>query len=641
MGPGPGSEDRRGPSPSALAILSGAVGGGWVGLLDAARAWAWGARPFGAVEAATVIALWALAGAATGGTVAVLARPFRPTPAEAAWLSPHLVLFLFLAALAAGRLLPRHLATGSLAVNAGLTLLVSAVLALALFRSFLRRLRRSAEGGGPRPSRWLAAAALPLAAALPALLPGSGASPGAQATPRPDRWNVLVLVVDSLRADRVGACGATASLTPHLDRFAGDAAVFPRARTSSAWTKPSVASLFTGLRPERHRALTEGAVLPPRSPTLPELFAASGYETAVFSDNTLVCPETGFGRGVTGPFVVPFAGGLPSSTLWRTWAMARDLATSAHTVGTPACQRGSRDLAARFLDWVDRGRDGPWCAYVHWMEPHQPYAPAAPSEKGRPRVQAPFIQGVVPINRGPEIDEATKRHLVANYDDEVRETDAAFGELIHGMERRGLPERTVVLFLADHGEEFYEHGGWAHQHSLFEEVVRIPCVLRVPDGRGRGLRPMQDAAIEDLLPSLLDLAGIPAPRGLDGSSLVPLLGESARAPGSPTTGLCRRSRTASFLRSAVEGRWKLLVLETPGSARRELFFDLEADPGEQRPVESLPAEAKDRLRSAVGEALAVEARSIAAPEGSLSDSARQELEGLGYVGPNRPAPPPK
>jgi len=312
------------------------------------------------------------------------------------------------------------------------------------------------------------------------------------------------------------------------------------------------------------------------------------------------------------------------------WAAGRDFLLDAYARGTPSAIRGAPELGRRFLAWADAEDPRPWCAYLHWMEPHHPYASAGPGAPGRRRVPVPVHLGVHPFDPGAPIPEADLADLVANYDDEVRAVDGAFGDLVDGLAARGWLDRTAVVFVSDHGEEFFEHDGWTHEHRLCEEVVRIPLLVRTPGGPGRGARIPGAVRIEDVLPTILDVAGVAAPSSLDGRTLRPLLaGEPG--PARPSTGLCRRRGSGTVVRSAVLDGWKLIAGER-GPLRTERFFALSPDPGERRPVESPPPERAAALRRLLAEAASLEAaRSPRGRTGIPSDLLRG-LEGLGYFG---------
>jgi arylsulfatase A-like enzyme len=617
----------------ALGAASGLAAGGWIGAADALRASLLAPRPFAPADASAIVACWAAAGLVAGGLVGAAAAARSWTPARPRLLPGLLLGWTFLAAWAATVLLPRSVSTPSLAVNVLIAAAAIGALGALALRGYRRLLPRAAALPAAPGRALLLGAAIPLAAAAAGILGSPSGGPGPSLPSRGGAGvppNVLVVLADSLRADRLGVFGSSRGLTPRLDAFGADAAVFAEARTSSPWTKPSVASLLTGTRPERHGMTDSGHVLPAGIPTLHSLLGAAGWRTGLFSDSHWPVPEFGFGRGAVGAMVVPGAGEIRGSVLWEAWSMGRNFLLDSHGRGTPASIRGARDLSRRFLGWAGEPDPRPWFAYLHWMEPHHPYAPARPSDPGRRPVPVPVHRGVHPFDRGVPMADGDLRALVANYDDEARTVDEAFGALLDALESRGWADRTVIVFLSDHGEEFFEHGGWTHEHSLCEEIVRIPLLVRVPAGPGRGVRIRGQVRIEDVLPTILDLAGLAAPASVDGRTLGPLIAGGSEAP-RPSTGLGRRTGSDAVVRSSVLDGWKLLRGDR-GPLRTELFFDLSRDPGERNPVEEPPAGRAAALRRLLEEAATIESSRAEPVRTSVAAESRRAIESLGYIG---------
>ena len=325
--------------------------------------------------------------------------------------------------------------------------------------------------------------------------------------------NVLFVLVDTLRADRLSLYGYARPTSPRLDRFARErGVVFRSAWSNAGCTYPSVNSLFTGLWPQRviEDFPKTGMAIPPALPTMAEMFAGSGYSTAAVSASEVVRktpgklnPDGGFDRGF-GSFDEKCGG---------RWA---------------GC------VNSRAIDQLD-GLTEPFFLYLHYLDPHASYSPphgaprtfssatrAAASGWAR-KGFARTIERVLLAPGGAGLAPADARHLSDLYDDEVTYFDSRFGKLVEELERRALLERTIVVFAADHGEELLDHGHWGHCGDLaYETVVGTPLVIAAP-----GVTPgMRDAPVSnvDLLPTLAELAGLPIDRArLDGRSLVPLL----------------------------------------------------------------------------------------------------------------------
>ncbi|MEM6456017.1 MAG: sulfatase [Acidobacteriota bacterium] len=284
--------------------------------------------------------------------------------------------------------------------------------------------------------------------------------------------NLLLLVVDTLRADHLGLYGYDRPTSPHLDRFAAEALVFEDAISQAPWTMPSMASIMTGLYPQEHGVI-HGEPIGRRHTLLAEPLQRAGLSTFALSTNPLLTRSTGFAQGIETFLELP-------------WARAPK-------------------IHDRFLDWLDAQQGFRWFAWLHYMEPHDPYS--APGKDGR-RFVDPDYDGAYrdmarlndafhAINFGgtPEhpLGSADLTFLRGAYDGEIASWDRAFGALIEALAARGELEQTVIAITSDHGEEFMEHGRLKHGHQLYDESVRVPLILWAP-GRVPAVR--RDAQVE-------------------------------------------------------------------------------------------------------------------------------------------------
>jgi len=485
----------------------------------------------------------------------------------------------------------------------------------------------------PRFRTWLALLILPLAVAGLA-----GPLAGGTHHDRVDvvagqgkRPNVLVFLVDTLRADHLSAYGYERKTSPQFDRLTKEGALFTRARVASTWTKPSTATILTGLPPSAHGAVEHRQVLPDTAVTLAEVLRSAGYETAAFSDNPFVSPEFGFGQGFDSydyrqPSVF-VNGTLLGKALWT----LRVVSLGGRWVGEKlATDRGSPELCRRALEWIDgRPAGKPWFAYLHAMEPHLPYDPpkpfrgtfSDPAYAGPDHDRPPPYLGFLPFERGTALLDDQRRHLVARYDEEILAWDAAFAALVTSLRDRGLLNDTILVVVSDHGEEFFEHGGWTHGHSLYEELVRVPFFIRAP-----GIEPkVDDRPVRgaDLFPTVISLAGLLYPES-------PPFGANLAGPprrrDPPVTSEVRIGGVGA--ESVVVGDRKL-ILSRRGAARVVEAFDLATDPGEKFPLaapEWLPA--LTEILEAARRIAALHA--LDAPEREISPEEAEALKGLGY-----------
>ena len=435
-----------------------------------------------------------------------------------------------------------------------------------------------------------------LAAALAAC--GGGVPDG---TAEPRRPNIVLYVVDTVRADRLGVYGYEKPTSPRLDAFAAGAVLFENAYAQSSWTRPAVASLFTGLLPPAHRTVGRRSVLPEDAITLAEILAANGYEGMGLVRNPNVSRAFGFAQG--------FA-------RFRSEDRDRD-----------------ETMLDRVRLWLDEreGSEQPFFLFLHAIDPHGPYDPAPEFEEmfeaGGAPVHYRTVRYLLQLNRGEvEPDAGTAEALSRLYDAEVAQNDRVFGDLLDVLEARGLAGDTAVVYVSDHGEEFQEHGRWEHGLSLYEEVLRIPLVMRLPGVSPR--RVEAPAQHVDVLPTLLGHLGIEAPP-TDGRDLLAARRRGDDPPDVYTHLDVDGHRAASVIR----GRYKLVLPQSPSQGTEPMLFDLEADPAEQEDLAADRPEVVERMlglladQNLAGEI--VSAQEI--EDDQLDEDVRRRLRALGYV----------
>jgi len=441
-------------------------------------------------------------------------------------------------------------------------------------------------------------------------------------TPRP---NVLLVSIDTLRADHVGSHGYRRETTPHLDELAREGVRFTQAFTTASWTLPAHMSIMTSRYPHQHGVQSTKQRLDDAIPTLAQLFRDSGYQTGAIVSWFFVGKRYGFDRG---------------------FESFEELLPRRHSLA--GARRGEQvvDAALAWLEARDSRR--PFFLFVHLFDPHLNYDPPEPYAKlfggdspipdaGRYERLRPYIQG---LQREPRrIPAAELEQVVALYDGEVRYADDQLGRLLAALASREQADRTVVLVTSDHGEELDDHGSMeGHQWTLYDEVLHVPLILRTPDGpRGRTV----DALVEilDIAPTLLALAGIDPPPDFRGRSLLPWLAD--REPGSKDRLVYSQIERFNS-RSAVRGDcYKLIHTRargksasgTPNPERFELY-DLRSDPGERENLYAARPELVASLRAALAhwesDGFAGE-RPSDLPEPAFSEEERAQLERLGYL----------
>ncbi len=412
----------------------------------------------------------------------------------------------------------------------------------------------------------------------------------ASASAAPARRPLIVLVaVDTLRADRLGCYGYARATSPGFDRLAAGGVLFERAVSQASWTLPSFASLFTSKHPREHGLIEPARALRPGERSFVEALASAGYRTAAFADGPFFDRRYGFDRGF-GRYET--ASGLPVEAV------------------VPAALR-----------WLDEDAAAPAFLFLHTMNVHAPYhAPPPYVHRFDGAYRGPVDRIVIDnyflglYNREPEPAPAPtpefvrlvdairasprdRDHIAAHYDDGVARVDGALEELWAGLKSRGLYDDAVVVLLSDHGEELGERGKFRHNHSVFDPVARVPLVVKLPAGAGAGRRVGEQVRLLDVGPTLLGLAGVAASTGTAGVDLGPLLAGGA-APALPEIAFTASDgpggRHALF--SARTARWKLVRSLKPAT---EALYDLTADPGETRDASKAHPEPAARLRKAL------------------------------------------
>ncbi len=436
--------------------------------------------------------------------------------------------------------------------------------------------------------------------------------------PAPAAPNIVLVSIDSLRPDHLGAYGYGRPTSPHLDRIAAQGIVFTRAYSTTSWTLPSHLSLFTGLYPAEHGVIVDGQRLASTIPLLPELLARGGYRSAAMVSGPYLHGGFGFARGweVYDDSLVRGDGFKPGST------------TSAHErITSPTVHRRATEL-------LDRLEGGRFLLFLHYFDVHYDYLPPPPWD----RAFDPDYRGAIDgrnVEKSPSISPKMARrdleHLIALYDGEIRWVDEWIGRLDAELKRRDLDRRTLFVITADHGEEFFEHGHKGHRKNLYDTSLRIPLVIRLPDSRFAGRRVDSPVSLVDLLPTLAAQAGVDPPAERRGRDLLRTRsGELASLPESDLfAGLQMISE------AIVRGPWKMMVTGRPrrGSFLYELY-ETTADPRERRNLAPRKKALRARLlldlqraRVGFGELL----RRNPSERLEISNDLEQQLRSLGYL----------
>lgn len=463
-----------------------------------------------------------------------------------------------------------------------------------------------------RGRRVVAAGSFP-AFATPLVSPAVASGPpasGIRSTP-----NVLIFLVDCLRADHLGAYGYPRATSPEIDRFAADATVFLDAQAASSWTRTTVTSIFTGLMPEEHGVKGPKDALAPGFETLAEQLQAAGYQTGAIFTNGNIGSDFGLGQG--------FATYLH---------LKEDERRPTHHVGADV-------VIAKAKRWLD-GRDParPFFLYLHATDPHGPYVPPEPfASRFAPEVRDPVVGSLALL---ADLNEARipdpgrfRKPLIDLYDGEIAFTDAQFGHLIEDLRERGDLDDTLIVVVADHGEEFYDHGWWEHGKTLFVEQLHVPLVIRFPHGAGAGRRIDTPVHQLDLLPTVLGAAGQRPAASLAGLDLSTLLAEDKSAP-ERVLG-AELDRDGRRIHALLAERWKFVRYRSgagpEGRAPRLMLFDRSEDAREQHNLYFDRPVLAGFFRLALDAQLAALPPTPTPPTAHLDAETEANLRALGYV----------
>lgn len=415
--------------------------------------------------------------------------------------------------------------------------------------------------------------------------------------------NVIIYLVDALRADRLGIYGCDRPLTPRLDAMAAQGITFTDMAAQSSWTKAAVASVFTGLWPRAHGVNGPDDRLPDGLPTLPERLQAAGYQTGAVVANAYVGRPFGFARGFDHFEFIEHARGRSEVI---------------------------HERVSRWLDARTPG-DGPFFLYVHTIDPHAPYAPPSPyleafaSAVEDPSIgQVETVRGLVLGTVEPTVE--LGRDLRNLYDAEVAANDASFGRLLDKLDALGELENTVVIFTSDHGEAFGEHGSWTHGLDLYDEVLSVPLVIRLPGAAGAGQRVSTPVQHIDLLPTIMGLCGIDPSGLMPGAAL--LDGEGALRVRDDRTIFVYLDYWGKTGAAALRDGWKLIQPLSPDFGPRIELYRHDEDRAE---AHDLADSASVRLGWLLAQLeVASEGEGISLPT-EVDEETRAQLEALGYM----------
>ncbi len=431
--------------------------------------------------------------------------------------------------------------------------------------------------------------------------------------------NVILVIADTLRADKLGAYGAGLA-TPALDALAADGIVYDNAFTQSSWTRPSIATILTSLYPSSHGVMHKTDLLPDEVTSLAEAMKGAGYRTAGFVTNINVAPSFNFQQGFdTYAYLSPdfFFGASDSGSklsLYSGMRLVRERFLSKRKFVHHYYQDAEtvNDMA---VPWLESNSREPFFALIHYMDPHDPYFVMPYDGKAVARVDTPHPDP----SRAAEIEEL--------YDSNVEYLDGFIAALVAQLKEAGIYDDTVIAFTSDHGEEFYEHGGWWHGTTLYEEQLHVPLIVKLDSSKHSGTHVRDLAGTIDIAPTLMAAAGLELPASFQGRDL---LGPSK----APNAMYAEEDHEGNIVESVRTMGWKLIVANegNPRGLATVELYDMSSDPGETK---NLASQEPDRVASLKAEMAALRqfagSRAVGSVTGEIDEAAEERLRALGYI----------
>jgi arylsulfatase A-like enzyme/Tfp pilus assembly protein PilF len=405
-----------------------------------------------------------------------------------------------------------------------------------------------------------------------------------------DPPSVILITIDTVRADRMGFLGSTRGLTPQLDALGRQSVVFERAYSQAPLTPVSHATILSGTYPRFHGVRDFGSRLPDSIPYLPELLRVRGYRTAAFVSSIILDPQNGFAPGFERGFDIYDAGFHRGKS-------------GESRIGS--MQRRGEETVTRALDWLEKNHQGPVFLWVHIWDAHDPYDPPAPFKE---------------------------RYAGTPYDGCIAYVDATVGKLLTGLRSAGVYEGALIAVMSDHGESLGDHGENTHGVFLYDSTIRVPLLLKFPAARFAGQRISARVSLVDVAPTLLEAMQAPAPAAMQGQSFLSLIAtmDAADRPSLAENEYSHRGFGWSSLEALRTG--KFLFVRAP----QPELYDQAEDPGEDRNVFEKNKLSAVRLAAQLDGLL--KRASANAPQAArtpLDAQSMEKLRALGYMASSR------
>ncbi len=417
---------------------------------------------------------------------------------------------------------------------------------------------------------------------------------------------IFLVTIDSLRTDSVSCYHSNSELTPNISEFAREAVIFENAFSLSSWTTPAIASLMTGFSPSIHTVTKDNAILPNELPTIAGELIKKGYYTCAFGINPNLTKRTNISKGfLYYDFYPKYAveravGSKLLKHFFKSFTAENIIDLAPENVVLDWGSLINTDtLTDLCIQWVKKNKSKRkrFFLWVHYLDPHVPYAPPpayVKEEKTIASLGFHFDKAIEVLSGAFVPSEKEKKWMKVLYDGEIRYVDDNLGRLFSALKKMNIYKNSLVILTSDHGEEFWDHGRYYHGHSMYNEVLSVPLIIKSPGGK-ESKRVDTQVSLNNIMPTILDYCNIPlGKKELYVDSLLPFLNSHTDTGnnGTPPPVVCSGVLYGEKRKALLFDRYKYIISE---NSQKEELFDLYTDPLEQNLLnERMP----DRLQEA-------------------------------------------
>ena len=475
--------------------------------------------------------------------------------------------------------------------------------------------------------------------------------------------NVILIIWDAVRADHLSCYGYPLKTSPNLDKLASRGVLFEQAIAASSHTVESIPSLLSSTLPISHQMNNITSYLPPELVIMPQVFNALGYNTVAFSFNPYFSPVYGYKKGLD-RFFAPGESSIKVNKTILGHILERStrvpvisdllkpanlLSKKTSTLGFGETELTSTEvetITPKIINWIDNHPENPFFIIAHLEGGHAPYSAPIPFvKKFWPEEQLPepenwptmFPQSLgifLPFREGPSLSQTELDRMVSLYDAKIHYHDYWLGQFLTHLEQANKLKDSLVILTADHGEEFYDHHGWGHGHSLYQELIRVPLIITGERLLPSGHRIQNTISLLDVFPTMLSLLGvndlISLPYSLEGEDLSLDL-KQAREPEKKEPVCSELNQGSHQAFALIDWPWKLITADI-GSEEAVLLFNLNEDPGETKELSLEFPEHKNRLLTSLEDVLSSSRKkNFQSLQRRLTQNEKERLKSLGYI----------